>query len=79
MAAAGVAVRDGAGVAVGVGVTVGAAVGVAVAVGADAPSSSLRPPPMWLNVTDTLLGPVITTVQLFLCPLHAPPHVARKR
>ena len=76
--AAGVDVADavGVGVAVGVAVAVGAVVGVGVgvAVGVAVPSSSSKPPaPPGLNVTDTLFGPFITTVQVLPAPLHAPP------
>ena len=74
--AVGVGVADavGAGVAVGVTVAVGADVAVAVGVAVAVPSSSSKPPaPPGLNVTDTLFGPVITTVQVLPEPLHAPP------
>lgn len=72
--AAGVDVADavGAGVAMGTAVAVG--VTVADAVGVAVPSSSSKPPaPPGLNVTDTLFGPFITTVQVLPAPLQAPP------
>ena len=72
--AVGVDVGDAVGVGVAVGVAVGVGAAVAVAVGVAVPSSSSKPPaPPGLNVTDTLLGPVITTVHVRPEPLHAPP------
>ena len=72
--AAGVDVADAVGVGAGVGAGVAVGPAVAVAAGVAVPSSSSKPPaPPGLNVTDTLLGPVITTVQVLPEPLHAPP------